>query len=192
MNRDQLLDNYHRKLERIENSRTYSTNAKRVMAAKAYKETQGALEQIRLSEIKAIEDRREQLHRKMFGRENAADAQTVIARRDANDRAGQIDNPRIAAEQMQTALRQGDRTMAQAIAERAADWGWSDVLDSYAQANPSFRSHVQEYNELPDTDAVSNWGIQHSFLHVVSAPGILHDANSGTIEALASQDLEAA
>ncbi|MBT2488794.1 hypothetical protein J7E96_09715 [Streptomyces sp. ISL-96] len=192
MNREQIQDNYARQIERIENNRTYSEHAKRVMAAKVYQQSQTAMEQLRQQEIQAINNRREQLHRKMFGRENSADAQTVIARRDANDRAAQIDNPRIAAEKLQEALRQGDHTMAQALAQHAAGWGWSDVLTAYGDSQPGFREHVEEYNQLPDTSGSSDWAVHHTFAHVVVPPNVISDAAPHQIEHLAAQELEAA
>lgn len=192
MNRDQINESYAQQIKRIEGSNVYSSHAKRVLAAKAYKQHQDAMEQLRQKELAAIETRREQLQRKMFGRENTADAQTVIARRDANDRAAQLDNPREAGDRLRDAIRQGDTTMAQALAQRAADFGWSDVLETYAGYQPGFRETFAEYNELPDTSAGSEWSVHHSFAHVVHPSSVLHDAAPHQIEQLAAQDLEAA
>lgn len=192
MNREQIQDNYSRQIERIENSRAYSDHAKRVLAAKAYQQAQDAMEALRQEEIQAVKSRREQLQRKMFGRENSADAQTVIARRDANDRVAQIDNPRVAAEKLQDALRQGDTTMAQALAQHAAGWGWGDVLSAYADQTPGFRQHAEEYNALPDTSPNSDWAVHHTFAHVIAPPSVIGDAAPHQIEQLAAQELEAA
>lgn len=190
MNREQIFDNYNRQIERIEASRVYSDHAKKVMAAKAYTAAQGALEELRQQEVKAIEGRREQLQRKMFGRENTADAQTVIARREANDRAAKLDNPRVAAEQLRTAVRQGDHTMAQAIAQQAATFNWSDVLEAYADHQPGFRENVEEFNQLPDTSGGSNWGLQHGLSHVLPMPSILGHVSPAQAHGYAEQDLE--
>ncbi|MEW2253718.1 hypothetical protein [Streptomyces sp. NPDC047869] len=189
MTRDQILATYNAKLSRIESSRTYSDHAKRVLAAKAYTEAQGAMDRLRQQEVDAIEGRREALQRKMFGRENAADAQTVIARRDANDRAAKLDNPRVAAEQLQTALREGDTTMAQAIAQQAAAWDWSDVLNTYADTRPGFREAAQEYNSLPQTRS-SDWSVRHGFAHVAPLPSILGNASIAQVQGYAEQSLD--
>ncbi|WP_406306280.1 hypothetical protein OHA61_34205 [Streptomyces sp. NBC_00885] len=193
MNVQQINDNYARQIERIENNRTYSDHAKKVMAAKAFKQAQDAMEQIRQQELKAIEDRREQLQRKMFGRESgSADAQTVLARRDANDRAAQIENPRVAAEMLKKAQREGDHIYAQALAAHAADFGWSDVLTSYADHQPGFREAAKEFNQLPDTSATSEWRMHHTFAHVVVPPSAIADASPHQVAELAAQELEAA
>ncbi|GAA3037050.1 hypothetical protein [Streptomyces glomeratus] len=189
MTRDQIIAAYNAKLSRIQASRTYSDHAKKVMAAKAYTEAQGAMDKLRQQEVDAIEGRREALQRKMFGRDNVADAQTVIARRDANDRAAKLDNPRLAAEQLQTALREGDTTMAQAIAQRANEWGWSDVLGTYADTRPGFREAAEEYNSLPQTSG-SDWSVHHSFAHVAPLPSILGNANMAQVLGYAEQSLD--
>ncbi|GAA2796540.1 hypothetical protein [Streptomyces showdoensis] len=192
MNREQIMARYQQQIARIEGSQIYSSHAKQVMAAKAWKAAQGEMDTLRQDEVDAIRGRREQLQRKMFGRENTADAQTVIARRDANDRVAKLDNPRLATSQLRDAIRQGDRTMAQALAQRAATLNWTDVLETYADYQPDFRDHVNEYNELPDPDQASQWTISHGFAHVVPTPGILSNLSTTHIAGLAEQDLETA
>lgn len=189
MNREQILAAYQRKLERIESSRTYSDHAKRVMAAKAYKEAQGALDQLRQGEVDTITTRRTQLQRRMFGHPGTADAQTVIARRDANDRAAKLDDPRIAQEALQTAQMEGDDLMAQAIATRAAQFGWSDVLGSYAGNRPGFQEAAEELNQLPDPDNWQ-WKFQHTGQFLAAPPSNLRDVQPHQIDALAEQDLD--
>jgi hypothetical protein len=190
MTRDQILAAYQRKLDRIESSRTYSDHAKRVMSAKAYKEAQGALEQLRQAEVDSINTRRSQLQRRMFGHQGTADAQTVIARRDANDRAAKLDNPRVAAEMLQTAQMEGDTLMAQAIATRAAQAGWGDVLGAYSADRPGFQQAVEEYNSLPNPDDWQ-WKFQHTGQFLAGTPRALYDASASEIERLAQVDLDA-
>ncbi|MET7294914.1 hypothetical protein ABZS79_22750 [Streptomyces griseoloalbus] len=189
MNREQIIDAYQRKLERIESSRTYSDHAKRVMSAKAYKEAQGALDQLRQAEVDSITTRRTQLERRMFGHQGTADAQTVIARRDANDRAAKLDNPRAAAEMLQTAQMEGDDLMAQAIATRAAQYGWSDVLGSYAGDRPGFQQAAEELTQLPNTDDVA-WKFHHTGQFMAGPPSSLYDAKPHEIDRLAEVDLD--
>jgi hypothetical protein len=189
MNRDQILDAYNRKLQRIESSRTYSDHAKKVMAAKAYKEAQGALEQLRQSEVDSINTRRTQLQRRMFGHQGTADAQTVIARRDANDRAAKLDDPRVAGEMLQAAQMEGDDLMAQAIAARAAQFGWGDVLGSYAGGRPGFEEAAQEYSQLPDPDDWQ-WKFHHTGQFLAGTPSALANAQPHQIDALAEQSLD--
>ncbi|MFJ9858896.1 hypothetical protein ACIRVN_15585 [Streptomyces albogriseolus] len=190
MNREQILHAYTRKLQQIDASRTYSDHAKRVMAAKAYKEAQGALDQLRQAEADSLATRRSQLQRRMFGHQGSADAQTVIARRDANDRAAKLDDPRVAQEALQTAQLEGDDLMAQAIAARAAQSGWGDVLGAYAGARPGFKEAAEEYNQLPDPE---DWQFKfrHAGQFLAGPPSNLHDAQPHEIDRLAAVDLDA-
>ncbi|MFE6530033.1 hypothetical protein ACFVMA_13950 [Streptomyces rochei] len=190
MTREQIIAAYSSKLERIEASRTYSDHAKRVMAAKAYKEAQAALDQLRQGEVDSISTRRAQLQRRMFGHPGTADAQTVIARRDANDRAAKLDDPRVAQEALQTAQMEGDDLMAQAIAARAAQSGWSDVLGSYAGGRPGFQEAAEEYSQLPDPDNWQ-WKFHHTGQFMAGAPSNLRDAQPHEIDRLAAVDLDA-
>jgi hypothetical protein len=190
MNREQILHAYTRKLQQIDSSRTYSDHAKRVLAAKAYKEAQGALDQLRQAEVDTLTTRRSQLQRRMFGHQGSADAQTVIARRDANDRAAKLDDPRVAQDALRTAQMEGDDLMAQAIAARAAQNGWSDVLGSYAGGRPGFEEAAQEYSQLPDPDNWQ-WKFHHTGQFMAGPPSNLHDAQPHEIDRLAAVDLDA-
>ncbi|MEH0553421.1 hypothetical protein [Streptomyces sp. B21-101] len=189
MNRDQIIDSYTRQLDRIEANRAYSDHAKRVLAAKAYKSAQTALEQLRQAEVDSINTRRSQLQRRMFGHQGTADAQTVIARRDANDRAAKLDNPRTAGELLATAQMEGDDLMAQAIATRAAQSGWNDVLGSYAGDRPGFQQAAEEYSTLPDPEDWK-WKFHHTGQFMAGAPRTLSDAAPHEIDRLAQQDLD--
>ncbi|MEU9581068.1 hypothetical protein [Streptomyces chilikensis] len=189
MNIEQINDAYARKLERIENSRTYSDHAKRVMAAKAYKEAQAALDALRQSEVDSLTSRRTQLQRRMFGHQGAADPQTVIARRDANDRAARLDDPRAAADMLKTAQLEGDDLMAQAIATRAAQAGWGDVLGAYSSNRPGFTEAAQEYQSLPDPDDIG-WKFHHTGQFMAAPPSNLNGAKPHEIDRLAEQELE--
>ncbi|MFH8799684.1 hypothetical protein ACH4F6_08830 [Streptomyces sp. NPDC017936] len=189
MNREQIMTAYSRKLEQIENSRTYSDHAKRVMAAKAYTAAQDAMNQLREAEVQQLTSRRSDLRRRMFGHPDTSDAQTLMARRNATEMAGQLDNPRIAAEELNKALQQGDSIMARAIAQRASDWNWGDVLTTYADTRTDFRRLVDEYNSTPDP-ADQNWRLGHNFAHVVPTPDVLGGMPHHQVASLATQELE--
>ncbi|MGY3845273.1 hypothetical protein ACWV2X_08515 [Streptomyces hydrogenans] len=192
MNRDQIMDTYQQQLDRIQSNRAYSDRAKQVLAAKAYTAASSALAKLRDDEVTAIDNRREFLYRRMFGRHDSADAQTVIARRDANDRAAKLDNPRVAEQQLRDALRQGDTTMAQAIAEHAAGMQWGDVLGAYGDTRPGFREVVEEYSDLTATRSSDQWGFMHTVQHVAPTPSNLGNMSEAQIASLAAEELGAA
>ncbi|KWT62847.1 hypothetical protein ADL21_06280 [Streptomyces albus subsp. albus] len=191
MTAQQIHDTYAAQLARIENNRTYSDHAKRVLAAKAYKQAQAQLEEIRQAEVTALTKQRASLQRRMFGRQGDADVQTVIARRDANDRAAKLESPRDATDALQRAEMEGDSLMAQAIATRAAQYGWNDVLTSYAADRPGFTEAVHEFNELPDPDGFE-FKFRHTGQFIAPVPSCLASAQPGEVDRLAEDDMEAA
>jgi hypothetical protein len=189
MDRDQIIASYEQQLTRIEASRAYSDQAKRIMAAKAYTAAQSAMNQLRDSTLQQLRSRRQDVRRRMYGHTDTSDAQTLMARRDAAQKAAELDNPRIAREELQEALAQGDSIMARAIAARADEWGWNDVLDTYAETRPDFRRLAEEFNTTPNPDD-ADWRFRHNFAHVVAPPNLLGQMQEHQIAALAGQDIE--
>ncbi|MFI6767264.1 hypothetical protein [Streptomyces sp. NPDC050355] len=190
MNRERIQENYARQLARIEGSKVYSDHAKRVMAAKVYKQAQDALNQLRDAEVSQLRTRRSSLQRRMFGAHGDQDPNTVVARRDANDRAGKLEDPREAKAALQRAEMEGDATMAQAIATRAAQNGWGDVLADYTATRPGFTAAAEEFNSLPDPDDWQ-WKFAHTGQFLAGPPSVLSNASPQEIERLAQQDMEA-
>lgn len=186
-----IHESYAAQLDRIQNSRVYSEHAKQVYAAKLYKQTQEQLEAARTGEVEELRKRRAGLQRRMFGHDGTADPQTVIARRDANDRAAKLDSPHAATEALQRAEMEGDDVMARAIVATAAQYGWNDVLTAYAAPRPGFTAAAQELNELPDPDN-TEWRLRHTAQFMLPAPPALVGVHPWEIDRLAQQDVEAA
>lgn len=189
MTREQIIAAYNTKLARIEGSRSYSDHAKRVMSAKAYKEAQAAVEELAATETQQLRDRRAGLQRHMFGHADSSDPTTLLARRGAVDRANELDDPRTAQAALQNALEQGDGILAQAIAKRANEWGWTDVLNTYADARPHFRRAAEEFNTLPDPDS-GDYRLAHSFGAMVPTPPGMATASPWELDRLAQQSLD--
>ncbi|WP_037870315.1 hypothetical protein [Streptomyces sp. SPB074] len=189
MTRDQIMNAYTAQLARIQGSNTYSDHAKRVMAAKAFKSTEQQLETLRAGEEKALRDRRASLQRSMFGASGNQDPSNVIARRDANDRAAKLEDPRAAAEALARAEMEGDTTMSQAIATRAAQYGWGDVLSSYTSTRPGFQRAAEEFNGLPDPDD-TEFRFRHSAQYYLPMPPSLDGSRPGEVERLAQTSLD--
>ncbi|MFI5670470.1 hypothetical protein [Streptomyces sp. NPDC051704] len=191
MSIEQIHDSYHRQVERIQSNRAYSEHAKQVLYAKAWTQAAAKLEQLRQSEITQVATRREQLNRKMFGHDGTADPNTAILRRDANDRASKLDTPRAAAEALEVADRDGDRTLAQAVAARACDYGWTEVIDQYVALNPAFGEAAKEWNSLPGTGDPL-WEARHAANFYLSKPAPIEGMRDGQVQAMAAEDMEAA
>lgn len=65
------------------------------------------------------------------------DANSVMLRRDASDRARKIETERDALAALRDAVHNGDESMAHAIGTRGRDNGWVDVADAWKAAHPS-------------------------------------------------------
>ncbi|MFJ7590105.1 hypothetical protein ACIQZO_22510 [Streptomyces sp. NPDC097617] len=191
MNAEQIRERYQQQLDRIQSNRAYSDHARQVLAAKAWSQASQQLEHVRQAELADLASRREQLDRKMFGSTSNADPGTVLARRDAADRAAAIDNPRIAAETLARANRDGDHTLAQAVAAHANGWGWTDVVDQHAANTPGFGEAAQEWNGLPGTGD-DFWETKHAMQFLLPKPGGLDRLSDAQAHALADEDMEAA
>lgn len=190
MSRDQIIATYQQQLGRIQGNRMYSDHAKKVLSAQAYKKAQESLETLRQAELDSVARQRTQLQRRMFGASSSiSDPNAVIARRDANDRAAKLDDPREAATALERAERDGDTVLAQAIAARASEWGWSDVLNTYAASRPGFVRDAEEWNALPDTDDLG-WKLGHTALFIAPNPPGFDGSNPGAIDWYAQQNLD--
>ncbi|MER5312903.1 hypothetical protein ABT034_34605 [Streptomyces sp. NPDC002773] len=190
MSRDQIMNAYQQQLGRIQGNRMYSDHAKKVLSAQAYKKAQGDLETLRQAELDSAARQRTQLQRRMFGTTSSiSDPGAVIARRDANDRAAKLEDPREAATALERAERDGDTVLAQAIAARASEWGWTDILDTYAADRPGFVRDVEEWNSMPDTEDIA-WKLGHTALFIAPTPPGFDSSNPGAIDWYAQQNLD--
>ncbi|WP_405426375.1 hypothetical protein [Streptomyces erythrochromogenes] len=191
MNTEQIRAAYQQQLDRIQNNRAYSDHARQVLAAKAWSQASQQLEQVRQTELAELAGRRDRLNRKMFGSTSSSDPGTVLARRDAADRAAALDNPRIASDMLERAERDGDRTLAQAVAAHANTYGWTDIVDQYAAGNPEFAEAAREWNALPGTGD-QFWETKHAMSFLLTKPSGLDRLSDGQAHALAAEDMEAA
>ena len=127
--------------------------------------------------------------RRLWGQEGAADAQTVIERRDAADRAAKLGS----AEEAQAALRlaeaNGDTHLAQAIAGQSYANGWADVVHTWLDANPQAHDTASKLQELPDpTDGV--WRMQQAMTYSVAQPTELGGMPDHHVDRLADTVLD--
>ena len=65
------------------------------------------------------------------------DANSIMLRRDASDRARKIETERDALAALRDAVHNGDESMAHAIGTRGRDNGWVDVADAWKATHPS-------------------------------------------------------
>ena len=75
-------------------------------------------------------------------------SENIMAFRDAQDRAENIDDPEKAATVMARAIRTNDKTLAHALYRRAVDQRWDDASRAFAADNPAVAQLVNDVQKL--------------------------------------------
>lgn len=134
------------------------------------------------------------LERRLFGSPTPVTGADAVSMRDANDRASQLTDPGEALSMMQTALMTGDDLLARAIARQAygmrnsplgALGGWGDVLDAYAEQNPTFASQLRQYS---DATASALRDSVDGLIFYLPSPSIIADIPAYRLEQFVSQN----
>lgn len=99
---------------------------------------------------------------RLFAIPKGADAATVIAARDAADRAAKLETADEAAAAIARALELGDTQMAKAIASHSETRKWNAVTDTYA-------AHAGLEDDLADLRSVPSGGLLKTGLNALFA-----------------------
>ena len=97
--------------------------------------TRSKLDGIKAEQESYVGGLRSKLERELRGSQ-PSDANSVLLRRDAADRARGITTEADALAVLGDAVRGGDDTLADAVGYRARHAGWIDALDAYQEARP--------------------------------------------------------
>ncbi len=98
-------------------------------------DTRSKLDGIKADQASYVTGLRTQLEKEFRGNQ-PADADSVLLRRDAADRARKVIDKQEAMNVLQDALANGDDSMAHAIGNHARNNVWGDVAEAYAAAHP--------------------------------------------------------
>jgi hypothetical protein len=97
--------------------------------------TRKALTDIREEQDAYVRNLKVNVEKSLLGNQ-PTDANSVLLRRDAADRARRVKDEREALDVLQDAIRTGDESMADALGYRARGQAWISVLDAYQQGRP--------------------------------------------------------
>ncbi|MFF9168297.1 MULTISPECIES: hypothetical protein [unclassified Streptomyces] len=173
----------------INGRRSLSDQAKQIAIARAYRNARDQILGMRQAELDRVTTERARLSRKLFGHEGEADAQTVIVRRDAADRAAKLTSPEEAQAALQRAEANGDTHLAQAIAGQSYANGWSSVVQSWIQANPQAATTNEQLAQLPDPND-GMWKLQQAVTYSVAQPTELGGMPDYQVDRLADTVLD--
>lgn len=148
-------------ISRINNHRGLSEQAKQGRIARAYRDAQTELEELRESGKQALDTYGQRLIDRALGN-RSSDPQTIMAMRQANQLAAGLNDPGIAMETLRGAQQDGDTQYAKAIAARAFSNGWTDVVNQWNHdgSNDASMRLINEYRELPSIDPTI-WNAHH-------------------------------
>lgn len=135
---------YQQQIASIRADPSLSDVGRQQQLAAAYIRTRDAVARLQSRATANASTRRDVLIRTLFGLTTTADPNAAISFRDAQDRAAALENPRAAQRLLDQANRTGDEHLAKAIAHRAYEDAWFDVLDKYASTRPSVEAKLGE------------------------------------------------
>lgn len=127
----------HRAVEEaMRNDRNLNASAKGRAVEESKARLRGILATLEHEEDEAIREEIARLERQIFGARTSADPMAMIAARDADDRAAQLESADDAGGMLHRALRSGDSVLALAVARRAVEAGWAEVTDQFKAERP--------------------------------------------------------
>lgn len=141
-----------------------SDTAKKDDLAALDKDTRDKLDGIKAEQDSYVKGLRDKIESEFRGTQ-PTDANSVLLRRDASDRARRITEPREALAVLNDAIANGDAEMAHAIGTRARSSVWLDVAEAYQTAHPDTADSAQAlaYVEANTSGAAFNLGNQITY-----------------------------
>jgi hypothetical protein len=177
------IGEYQRQAAAIRNDTNLTETGRDAALARAYIRALDTATDAKATEEGTAAARRTTLEREVFGITGTADANTAISYRDAQDRAASIVNMRDAERLLNQAQLSGDTHLAKAVAHRALQDGWTDILATYANATPGFADKIQQLIDLTPTIASS---ISAGMVFTVDRPRELAHLSDTSIRAIAA------
>jgi hypothetical protein len=125
--------------------------AKRERTDELRTQTRAKLDGIKAKQQTYVKDLRAKVERELLGSQ-PSDANSVLLRRDAADRARRITDEKEALAVLEDATRGGDDSLAHAVGYRARNSGWINALDAYREAQPGAADSATALAKLESLD----------------------------------------
>jgi hypothetical protein len=170
----------------IRNNRSLTPAGRKREMAKVVLEAKKQVNRIKDEHVADREKRRNSYERLAFGiSEFDVDPSTLIAARDAQDRAQRLSSADEAAAVLHRANQTTDSTLAAAVGLHARNRGWNEVTSNWAQAwdKQVWLDKLDTIPGGPNTRTVDN------LLFRVPAPQELGMASDGDLERIATQEV---
>ncbi|WP_128817424.1 hypothetical protein [Streptomyces sp. S063] len=190
---EQVRQNAQQQIDRIGQRQELTLEAKRSAAARVYKPARATTQQLLEQHVDMVRQHKQALARKAFGSDNAADPMTAMARRQARQQAAGIQDHHEATEAIRNAQFDGDTHLARAIAAKAFENGWHDVVDTWNAdgSNNAYMQPLIELMQMPDTDNLQ-WRMETAMQYAPPLPGVLEGMKDHEITRAAEEGPEVA
>lgn len=126
----------------IKDDEMTSDLAKKEKLAELDRQTRSRLDALKAEQESYVSGLKSKIERELRGNQ-PGDAASVVSRRDAADRARQIQDKTEAMEVLRDAIRNGDADLAHAIGAKARNSVWGDVAEAYTAAHPDTADSAQ-------------------------------------------------
>ncbi|MEO3811347.1 hypothetical protein ABGB17_20325 [Sphaerisporangium sp. B11E5] len=191
----QIRDAFTRKLDKLRdhhNRGIIGTTMRDHEIAKAYRDARDQLATLDTQEQAARKQRRGTLLRELFtpGKDDGHDPATAtLSYRDALDRVDRIEDAGAARTLLTRSLRTGDNLLAKALAQKASESGWGDVLTTYFENRPpQDTERYNEYATLARDDANPQARFNRAAQYVLFNPTELSKLQPHQVDQLADRD----
>ncbi|MFG2299431.1 hypothetical protein [Actinacidiphila glaucinigra] len=180
-------------IKELRGNRHMHPDRKRVEAAQLYTNTRAALAKMKRDHAEQDNTTFANLERKLWGydteRAMAADRASFDAGiRDAQDRASKLTKADKAARALHDAEQAGDHILARAVAKRAHDMDWGDVVHDYLATRPSTADTYQQAGEIWHRHNDTGGQMQNGMHYVVHKPEELRGMTDQDIARLADPE----
>jgi hypothetical protein len=184
-----IRDRANDAIQKIGERRDLTPQAQRAAAAKVYKPATEQLTRMLDEHIAQVKAHKQQLARKAFGSDTAADPATAMARRQARQQAAALTDPAAAEQLIRDAHFTGDRELGRAAAAVAFERGWHQAVDVWNEdgSNNQFMKHLVELVQMPDTESGA-WRLQLAQQYSGPTPGVLDGLKPHEISRAADTD----
>jgi len=174
-----------RDMEEIRKDSRLTDKGKQQAIARGWKTSNARISKLAKAERDEQIRRYNSIEQQLFGASSVSGADAEAAR-NATAFADGISSPQAALRALDTAARNGDNTLSRAVAYRAWQNGWHNVVDEYTGDNASIRDRLQELQDLQThLNSTTVWSAE------VSKPQELRQISDRDIDRYADEDPQA-
>ncbi|MFF9168300.1 MULTISPECIES: hypothetical protein [unclassified Streptomyces] len=184
---------YKQGLQELRGARNMHPERRRVEIAQLYATTQQALRKVLHDQIEADRETFTKLERSLWGFDDVRASAVGSAERaavdggirDAQDRAAKLTKREQAARALAEAEQAGDTVLARAVAKRAHDMDWDDLVADYLSTRPAAAEKYQQAAEIWTRQNTPDGVLAQQHITALGKPEELHGLHEKDIQAMA-------